>query len=106
MSEIAYTHKILLVGDTGVGKTCLFTRFAEDKFNLGELSTIGVDFKIKNVEIDNQKCRLQLWDTAGQERFKTIVSSYYRGAAGIIIIFDLTDEETFHDVEYWMAEIG
>uniref|UniRef100_A0A8B9UYF9 small monomeric GTPase n=1 Tax=Anas zonorhyncha TaxID=75864 RepID=A0A8B9UYF9_9AVES len=83
----AYDHlyKLLLIGDSGVGKTCLIIRFAEDNFTSTYISTIGIDFKIRTVEIDGKKIKLQVWDTAGQERFKTITTAYYRGAVGIIL---------------------
>ncbi|XP_020021858.1 ras-related protein Rab-13 isoform X2 [Castor canadensis] len=78
----AYDHlfKLLLIGDSGVGKTCLIIRFAEDNFNNTYISTIGIDFKIRTVDIEGKKIKLQVWDTAGQERFKTITTAYYRGA--------------------------
>nr|XP_048312122.1 ras-related protein Rab-13 isoform X2 [Myodes glareolus] len=78
----AYDHlfKLLLIGDSGVGKTCLIIRFAEDNFNSTYISTIGIDFKIRTVEIEGKRIKLQVWDTAGQERFKTITTAYYRGA--------------------------
>nr|XP_031362729.1 ras-related protein Rab-13 [Lonchura striata domestica] len=78
----AYDHlfKLLLIGDSGVGKTCLVIRFAEDNFSSTYISTIGIDFKIRTVDIDGKKIKLQVWDTAGQERFKTITTAYYRGA--------------------------
>ncbi|CAM4620560.1 unnamed protein product [Lepidochelys kempii] len=78
----SYDHlfKLLLIGDSGVGKTCLIIRFAEDNFTSTYISTIGIDFKIRTVEIEGKKIKLQVWDTAGQERFKTITTAYYRGA--------------------------
>merc|ERR1711918_263980 len=72
---------------------------------MGYISTIGVDFKIRTVEIDGKVIKLQIWDTAGQERFRTITSSYYRGAHGIIVVYDVTEMDTFHAVERWMTEI-
>ncbi|KAH9330216.1 hypothetical protein KI387_002324, partial [Taxus chinensis] len=79
-----YLFKILLVGDSAVGKSCLLLRFTEDSYMESYISTIGVDFKIKTVELDGKTIKFQIWDTAGQERFKTVTSSYYRGAHGII----------------------
>uniref|UniRef100_A0A673FYW0 small monomeric GTPase n=1 Tax=Sinocyclocheilus rhinocerous TaxID=307959 RepID=A0A673FYW0_9TELE len=76
--------KLLLIGDSGVGKTCVLFRFSDDAFNTTFISTIGIDFKIKTVELQGKKIKLQIWDTAGQERFHTITTSYYRGAMGII----------------------
>nr|XP_038936861.1 ras-related protein Rab-8B isoform X4 [Rattus norvegicus] len=75
-----YLFKLLLIGDSGVGKTCLLFRFSEDAFNTTFISTIGIDFKIRTIELDGKKIKLQIWDTAGQERFRTITTAYYRGA--------------------------
>ncbi|AQK73196.1 ypt homolog4, partial [Zea mays] len=80
-----YLFKLLLIGDSGVGKSCLLLRFADDSYLDSYISTIGVDFKIRTVEQDGKTIKLQIWDTAGQERFRTITSSYYRGAHGIIV---------------------
>uniref|UniRef100_I1K0U9 Uncharacterized protein n=1 Tax=Glycine max TaxID=3847 RepID=I1K0U9_SOYBN len=82
--EYDYLFKLLLIGDSGVGKSCLLLRFADDSYLDSYISTIGVDFKIRTVEQDGKTIKLQIWDTAGQERFRTITSSYYRGAHGII----------------------
>lgn len=97
--------KLLMVGDSGVGKSCLLLRFVDDKFNPSFITTIGIDFKIKTIDQDGRKIKLQIWDTAGQERFKTITSSYYRGAHGIIIVYDVTDQESFDNVNQWLQEI-
>ncbi|OMO94803.1 Small GTPase superfamily [Corchorus capsularis] len=101
-----YLFKLLLIGDSGVGKSCLLLRFADDSYLDSYISTIGVDFKIRTVEQDGKTIKLQIWDTAGQERFRTITSSYYRGAHGIIIVYDVTDEESFNNVKQWLNEIG
>ncbi|XP_029436324.1 ras-related protein Rab-13 isoform X1 [Rhinatrema bivittatum] len=103
----AYDHlfKLLLIGDSGVGKTCLIIRFAEDNFNSTYISTIGIDFKIRTVEIEGKKIKLQVWDTAGQERFKTITTAYYRGAMGIILVYDITDEKSYENIQNWMKSI-
>ncbi|XP_043935852.1 ras-related protein Rab-13 [Protopterus annectens] len=100
-----YLFKLLLIGDSGVGKTCLIIRFAEDNFNSTYISTIGIDFKIRTVEIDGKKIKLQVWDTAGQERFKTITTAYYRGAMGIILVYDITDEKSFENIQNWIKSI-
>ncbi|XP_042300680.1 ras-related protein Rab-8A-like, partial [Sceloporus undulatus] len=75
-----YLFKLLLIGDSGVGKTCALFRFSEDAFNATFISTIGIDFKIRTIDLDGKKIKLQIWDTAGQERFRTITTAYYRGA--------------------------
>ncbi|RPD55675.1 GTP-binding protein ypt1 [Lentinus tigrinus ALCF2SS1-7] len=100
-----YLFKLLLIGDSGVGKSCLLLRFAEDAFTDSYLSTIGVDFKIRTIELEGRTVKLQIWDTAGQERFRTIAAAYYRGAHGIIMVYDVTDNETFANVKGWMQEI-
>jgi len=104
-TEYDYLFKLLLIGDSGVGKSCLLLRFADDTYTESYISTIGVDFKIRTVELDGKTCKLQIWDTAGQERFRTITSSYYRGAHGIIIVYDVTDNESFNNVRQWLYEI-
>ncbi|XP_053331088.1 ras-related protein Rab-13 [Spea bombifrons] len=103
----SYDHlfKLLLIGDSGVGKTCLIVRFSEDSFNNTYISTIGIDFKIRTTEIQGKKIKLQVWDTAGQERFKTITTAYYRGAMGIILVYDITDERSFENIQNWMKSI-
>lgn len=88
-----------------MGKSCLLLRFADDTYTDSFISTIGVDFKIRTVDLEGRTVKLQIWDTAGQERFRTITSSYYRGAHGIIIVYDVTDAESFENVKSWMAEI-
>ncbi|KAI3764593.1 hypothetical protein L2E82_14604 [Cichorium intybus] len=100
-----YLFKLLLIGDSGVGKSCLLLRFADDSYLDSYISTIGVDFKIRTVEQDGKTIKLQIWDTAGQERFRTITSSYYRGAHGIIVVYDVTDQDSFKNVKQWLSEI-
>ncbi|CAG8795792.1 28253_t:CDS:2, partial [Dentiscutata erythropus] len=97
-----YLFKLLLIGDSGVGKSCLLLRFADDTYTESYISTIG---KIRTIELEGKTVKLQIWDTAGQERFRTITSSYYRGAHGIIVVYDVTDQDTFHNVKQWLQEI-
>lgn len=97
--------KLLLVGDSGVGKSCLLLRFVEDKFNPSFITTIGIDFKIRTIESKGKRIKLQVWDTAGQERFRTITTAYYRGAMGIVLIYDVTDSRSFENVENWFQTV-
>lgn len=100
-----YLFKILLIGNSSVGKSSILLRFSDNIFNESFLPTIGVDFKIKTFEIQGKTVKLQIWDTAGQERFKTITSSYYKGSNGIILTYDITDKQSFKDIENWLAEV-
>lgn len=97
--------KLLLIGDSGVGKTCVLFRFSDDAFNTTFISTIGIDFKIKTVELQGKKIKLQIWDTAGQERFHTITTSYYRGAMGIMLVYDITNGKSFENISKWLRNI-
>jgi len=100
--------KLLMIGDSGVGKTCLMLRFCENSFAEQHISTIGVDFKIRKLTLENGKrCKLQIWDTAGQERFRTITSSYYRGAHGVVITYDITGNKknSLESIEKWHSEV-
>lgn len=97
--------KLLMIGDSGVGKTCLLLRYANDSFSPTFITTIGIDFKIKNVEIDGKRIKLQIWDTAGQERFRTITTSYFRGAQGILLVYDVTDRRSFESIRNWVSQI-
>jgi len=94
-----------MVGDSGVGKSSLLKRFANREFTGDYISTIGVDFEIKTLEIDGKSVKLQIWDTAGQERFQNITTSYYRGAHCIILVYDITQIETFQHVHKWHKQI-
>ncbi|CAF1079016.1 unnamed protein product [Adineta steineri] len=103
--ETVQTFKILVVGDSNVGKSSLMTRFVHGVFHSQYTATIGVDFQIGIVNINGYKCRLQIWDTAGQERFRSITSSYYRGADGIIIVYDVTNKASFTQVKDQITEM-
>lgn len=100
-----YLFKLLLIGDSGVGKTCLLFRFSEDSFNTTFISTIGIDFKIRTIELDGKRVKLQIWDTAGQERFRTITTAYYRGAMGIMLVYDICNEKSFENIKNWIRNI-
>lgn len=102
----AYDHllKLLLIGDSGVGKSSLLLRFTEDKYDAQILSTIGVDFRVRFLTVDGVRLKLAIWDTAGQERFRTLTASYYRGAQGIILVYDVGCRETFDNVSHWIQE--
>ncbi|CAG0889874.1 unnamed protein product [Cyprideis torosa] len=100
-----YLFKLLLIGDSGVGKTCILFRFSDDAFNSTFISTIGIDFKIKTIELKGKKIKLQIWDTAGQERFHTITTSYYRGAMGIMLVYSITDAKSFDNIAKWLRNI-
>merc|ERR1719263_2695569 len=101
-----YLFKLVLIGDTGVGKSCILLRFADDAFTESYISTIGVDFRFRTIKVENKTVKLQIWDTAGQERFRTITSAYYRGADGIIMVYDVTDRESFNHVDDWLNEVN
>ncbi|KAG5667268.1 hypothetical protein PVAND_015255 [Polypedilum vanderplanki] len=97
--------KILVIGESGVGKTSLMLRFVDDSFDANEQPTIGVDFRVKSLEIDGQRLQIQAWDTAGQERFRTLIPSYYRDATGAILVYDVTKMNSFQKLETWLEEL-
>eukprot|EP01006_Ploeotia_vitrea_P051264 TRINITY_DN67542_c7_g3_i2.p1 TRINITY_DN67542_c7_g3~~TRINITY_DN67542_c7_g3_i2.p1 ORF type:complete len:413 (+),score=35.15 TRINITY_DN67542_c7_g3_i2:93-1241(+) len=103
--EYELLFKVLLIGDSGAGKSSLLLRYADNTFTDSYISTIGVDFKNAFTSIDGKVVKLQIWDTAGQERFRTITSSYYRGAHAIVVLYDITDKQSFENVPLWMQEI-
>ncbi|XP_036448554.1 ras-related protein Rab-15-like isoform X2 [Colossoma macropomum] len=98
-------YRLLLLGDSGVGKTCLLCRFTDNEFLSQHVSTIGVDFKMKTLEIDGIKVRIQIWDTAGQERYQTITKQYYRRAQGIFLVYDITSTLSFQNVVKWASDM-
>ncbi|XP_063368333.1 ras-related protein Rab-35 [Cydia amplana] len=103
--EFDHLFKLLIIGDSGVGKSCLLLRFADNTFSGSYITTIGVDFKIRTLELNGERVKLQIWDTAGQERFRTITSTYYRGTHGVIVVYDVTNGESFANVKRWLHEI-
>ena len=99
-------YKVLLLGDSSVGKTCFLLRYCDNSFQEVHLSTIGLDYRLKTMTLKNgKKVKLQIWDTAGQDRFRAITKNYYKGANGIILIYDVTDVQTFQNVKNWINQI-
>jgi len=101
-----YNIKLLMIGDSNVGKTSILLRYVNNQFSSAFISTIGIDFQIKYIKVNNKNIKLQLWDTAGQERFRSITVTYFRGAQGAIITYDATDRSTFDNVKKWMDDIN
>jgi len=101
-----YLFKIVVIGDHNCGKSCILLRFSENTFRSDHISTLGVDFKLKTIQLDQDKVRLELWDTAGMERYRTIYNSYYHSANGIMCVFDLTNARSFENLEnYWLKQV-
>mmetsp|Transcript_22257 Transcript_22257/g.32514 ORF Transcript_22257/g.32514 Transcript_22257/m.32514 type:complete len:224 (-) Transcript_22257:456-1127(-) len=102
-----YDHlfKLLMIGDAGVGKSSMLLRFTDDSFDEHIQSTIGVDFKVKHLDVSSKRIKLTIWDTAGQERFRTLTSSYYRGAQGVVMVYDVTRRDSFENLEQWLKEV-
>jgi len=100
----AYLFKYIIIGDTGVGKSCLLLQFTDKRFQPVHDLTIGVEFGARMVNIDNKQVKLQIWDTAGQESFRSITRSYYRGAAGALLVYDITRRDTFKHLSVWLEE--
>jgi small GTP-binding protein len=106
MEKKEVLYKILLLGDSSVGKTCFLMRYTDNTFQEIHMSTIGLDYKLKNVQLDDGKMvKIQIWDTAGQDRFRSITKNYYKGAHGIILIYDITNQKTFENVKNWINQI-
>ncbi|XP_018618609.2 ras-related protein Rab-26-like isoform X1 [Scleropages formosus] len=98
--------KVMLVGDSGVGKTCLLVRFKDGAFLAGSfISTVGIDFRNKVLNIDGVKVKLQIWDTAGQERFRSVTHAYYRDAHALLLLYDVTNKTSFDNIQAWLTEI-
>ncbi len=104
-SEEEYKMNIVTIGESGVGKTSILVRYCNDKFNIDHLTTIGIDFRIKQIFLNQKQIKLKIWDTAGQERFQTLTKSYYKSANGIILVYDITDKKSFDRIEHWLNEI-
>lgn len=104
-SDCKYLFKFILIGASGVGKTCLMNRFTDEIYENEQQYTIGVDFKIKTILLDGLEVKIHIWDTAGQEKFRAIISNYYRGAHGILVVFDMTNKESFMSLNDWIKEV-
>ena len=100
-----YLFKIVLVGESGVGKTNLLSRFSRNEFNLESKATIGVEFDTKRIEHEGEIIKAQIWDTAGQERFRAITSAYYKGAMGALLVYDISKRSSFQMLDRWLNEI-
>ncbi|GMR49494.1 hypothetical protein PMAYCL1PPCAC_19689, partial [Pristionchus mayeri] len=100
-----YLFKVVLIGDSGVGKSNLLTRFTRNEFDLESGTTIGVEFTARNIQIEGRTIKAQIWDTAGQERYRAITSAYYRGAVGALLVYDMASHITFQNVERWLKEL-
>ncbi|GAB2301198.1 Ras- protein RABA1f [Dionaea muscipula] len=100
-----YLFKVVLIGDSGVGKSNLLSRFTRNEFSLESKSTIGVEFATRSIRVDDKIVKAQIWDTAGQERYRAITSAYYRGAVGALVVYDVTRHVTFENVERWLKEL-
>jgi len=106
--ETTVSFKILVIGDSGVGKSSILVRFTDDEFEDGRACTIGVDFKTKLLDLsaEQHKINLNIWDTAGQEKFRSLTSSYYRGTHGIILVYDVTKRKSFESITHWLNEVN
>eukprot|EP01029_Cantina_marsupialis_P021444 TRINITY_DN512_c0_g1_i1.p1 TRINITY_DN512_c0_g1~~TRINITY_DN512_c0_g1_i1.p1 ORF type:complete len:202 (-),score=28.51 TRINITY_DN512_c0_g1_i1:160-765(-) len=107
MSKDKYDHifKLVIIGDSAVGKTSIVQRFIDNSFDEDGSPTIGVDFGVKYLDISGKRIKTTIWDTAGQERFRTVTSSYYKGAQGVILVYDVTRRQTFQNIQSWLDEI-
>ncbi|CAH9091190.1 unnamed protein product, partial [Cuscuta epithymum] len=103
--EYDYLFKIVLIGDSGVGKSNILSRFTRNEFCLESKSTIGVEFATRTLQVEGKTVKAQIWDTAGQERYRAITSAYYRGAVGALLVYDITKKQTFDNVERWLREL-
>lgn len=103
--EYDYLLKMVLIGDSGVGKSNILSRFTRNEFSLDSKSTIGVEFATRTLQIEGKTIKAQIWDTAGQERYRAITSAYYRGAVGALLVYDITKKQTFDNVQRWLREL-
>jgi Ras-related protein Rab-11A len=103
--EYDFLFKVVLIGDSGVGKSNLLSRFTRNEFNLDSKSTIGVEFATRSIQVDTKTIKAQIWDTAGQERYRAITSAYYRGAVGALLVYDISKHQTYDNVTRWLKEL-
>ncbi|XP_046836857.1 ras-related protein Rab-37-like isoform X2 [Vespa crabro] len=104
--QVDFFFKVMLLGDSGVGKTCLLTRFRDGRFLSGNyITTVGIDFRNKIVTVDETRVKLQIWDTAGQERFRSVTHAYYRDAHALLLLYDVTNKTSFDNIRAWLSEI-
>ena len=103
--EYDFIFKVLLLGNSDLGKSSILIRYVDESWNEAFVPTIGVDFKVKSMEVEQKKIKMQIWDTAGQERFRNVISSYFRGAHGLFLIYDITNRDSFKNLENWLIEI-
>jgi small GTP-binding protein len=100
-----YIYKIVLIGDSGVGKSNILSRYLSDSFSFDSKATVGVEFGSKNIKIEEDIIKVQIWDTAGQERYKSITNAYYKGAKGALLVFDLTRKSSFDSIDKWVTDL-
>eukprot|EP00300_Choanocystis_sp_HF-7_P039616 c592_g1_i1.p1 GENE.c592_g1_i1~~c592_g1_i1.p1 ORF type:complete len:230 (+),score=51.59 c592_g1_i1:44-691(+) len=103
--EYDYLFKVVLIGDSGAGKSNLLSRFTRNEFTQDSKSTIGVEFATRSIETDGKTIKAQIWDTAGQERYRAITAAYYRGAAGALLVYDISKYSSFENIERWLSEL-
>merc|ERR1711916_235015 len=103
--DFDYLFKVVLIGDSAVGKSNLLSRFTRNEFMLQSKSTIGVEFATRSIQVDGKTIKAQIWDTAGQERYRAITSAYYRGAVGALVVYDISKHSTFENCEQWLSEL-
>ena len=105
MQAVDLQIKLLTIGDSSVGKTCLLHRYTNKSFSSSSIPTVGIDFKIMNITIDGKRIKMQCWDTAGQERYRNITANYYRNAQGIMLVYDITNRKSFEAIDAWISQI-
>uniref|UniRef100_A0A914DCZ3 Uncharacterized protein n=1 Tax=Acrobeloides nanus TaxID=290746 RepID=A0A914DCZ3_9BILA len=107
MSEDTYDYvfKVILAGESGVGKSSILRRYCQDRFNLDERFTVGIEFRTRTMQIDTSQIKAQIWDTAGNERFRALTPMYFRGAHGAILVYDITNHQSFRNIQYWLDTI-